>query len=448
MEATVKTYPITARESQSILQALRTGVVPKVGLRHLHVGRSREIVEMVKDIDRVAGGGASLRFIIGEYGSGKTFFLSLVRQIAIDHGLVVTSADLTPSRRVHGTNGEARSLMQELTKNLATRLKPEGGALASIIERFLAAALGEERLATSSDDQAIQKRLGPLEELVSGFDFAAAVVRYARAYRNGDEGCKSAALRWLRAEYVNGADARSALSMRNIIDDSVVYDHLKVLARFVKLAGYDGLLVVLDEMVNLHKLINSQARNANYEQLLHIVNDVLQGAAADIGFVMGGTPEFLEDARRGLYSYPALASRLAENRFAHQQIVDLSGPVIRLQNLAPEDLLALLGNIRHVFTSGGLARHAVPDEALIAFLEHCSRKIGDAYFRTPRNTVTAFVGMLSLLEQNPGTGWRDVIGMVDVVPDKSDGRATSEAVQQYDPGSANSPDDELASFRL
>jgi len=223
----------------------------------------------------------------------------------------------------------------------------------------------------------------------------------------------------------------------------------KVLARFVRLAGYDGLLVVLDEMVNLHKLTSSQARNANYEQLLHIVNDVVQGAAADIGFVMGGTPEFPEDARRGLYSYPALASRLAENRFAHQQLVDLSGPVIRLQNLAPEDLLALLGNIRHVFTSGGLARHAIPDEALIAFLGHCSRKIGDAYFRTPRNTVTAFVNMLSLLEQNPGTGWRDLIGMVDIAPpDSIEDRAAGEAPQLYDAPPAIDPDEELARFRL
>jgi hypothetical protein len=449
MEASAKTsIPLTSRESESILQALRTGVVPKVGLRHLHVGRSRELAEMVKDIGRIADGGASLRFIIGEYGSGKTFFLSLIRQIALDHGLVVTSADLTPSRRVHGTTGEARALMQELTKNLATRLKPEGGALASIIERFIVAALSEERLATSSDDQAIQRRLEPLEELVSGFDFAGAVVRYARACGNGDEGCKSAALRWLRAEYVNGADARSALAMRNTIDDSGAYDHLKVLARFVKLAGYGGLLVVLDEMVNLHKLVNSQARNANYEQLLHIVNDVLQGAATDIGFVMGGTPEFLEDARRGLYSYPALASRLAENRFAQQQLVDFSGPVIRLQKLAPEELLALLGNIRHVFTSSGLARCALPDEALIAFLEHCSRKIGDSYFRTPRNTVTAFVNMLSLLAQNPSTGWRDLIGTVDISPDRIEYPTGGVARQQHDAEPALDRDEELAHFRL
>ena len=206
------------------------------------------------------------------------------------------------------------------------------------------------------------------------------MAHYSRAYDQGDDAGKAAALRWLRAEYSTRTDARVALGVRDIIDDARVYDYLKLLAAFVKLAGYDGLLVVLDEMVNLYKLTNAQARNSNYEQILHIVNDVLQGSASQIGFLMGGTPEFLMDTRRGLYSYPALQSRLAENGFARDGLLDLSGPVIRLQNLSPEDLFVLLRNIRNVFASGNPGDFLVPDEALVRFMEHCSKKSATPIF--------------------------------------------------------------------
>ncbi len=205
--------------------------------------------------------------------------------------------------------------------------------------------------------------------------------------------------------------------MRSIIDDATVYDYLKVMGRFVTLAGYSGFLVVLDECVNLFKLVNAQARNANYEQILRIVNDTLQGSTGSIGFYFGGTPEFLMDSRRGLYSYEALRSRLAENTFARNGLVDLSGPVIRLQSLTPEDLYILLGKLRHVFACGDPARYLVPDDALQAFMSHCNKKVGEAYFRTPRNTIKAFLDLLAILEQNPGTDWRTMVGQVEIAPD-------------------------------
>jgi hypothetical protein len=405
------------RERDAIIQALRAGVVPKLGLRHIQVGRDREIGELIRDVDRIAGAGAAVRFIIGEYGAGKTFFLNLVRLVALERKLVVMNADLAPSRRLHATDGQARSLFNELTRNLATRTKPEGGALASVVERFIGDAMRDAKRDRQAVDDIIQKRLAPLQDLVSGFDFAVVLGCYWRAYDRGDDDGKAAALRWLRAEYSTRTEARKALGVRDIIDDAHVYDYLKLFAAFVKLAGYDGLLIVLDEMVNLYNLANAQSRNANYEQILRIVNDVLQGSASNIGFLMGGTPEFLMHTRRGLYSYPALQSRLAENRFARDGLVDLSGPVIRLQNLTREDLYVLLDNIRKVFFAGDSERLALPDEALVQFMEHCSKKIGDAYFRTPRNTVTAFVSLLSVLEQNPGTRWQDLLGDVEIAPD-------------------------------
>jgi len=311
----------------------------------------------------------------------------------------------------------------------------------------------------------IQERLSSIQDLVSGYDFATAIERYWRAFEEGDETAKAAALRWLRGEYSLKTEAREALGVRTIVDDSSVYDYLKAMGRFVKLAGYAGFLVVLDECVNLFKLVNAQARNANYEQILRIVNDVLQGTVDSLGFYFGGTPEFLMDTRRGLYSYEALRSRLAENSFARNGLVDLSGPVIRLQSLTPEDLFILLGKLRHVFAAGDPTRYLVPDEAFQIFMAHCNQRIGEAYFRTPRNTIKAFLDLLAILEQNPGTDWRSLISQVAIVADAppaggdivddpaTTGHATSmpttsPAVASPAAGPAMPGDGDLATFRL
>ncbi|MEQ8396171.1 ATP-binding protein [Thalassobaculum sp.] len=441
---------IKRRERDTIIQALRAGVVPRLGLQHIQVGRGREIEEMVKDIARIDDGGAAIRFIIGEYGSGKTFFLNLVRLISLEKGMVVMSADLAPDRRLHATGGQARSLFAELTRNTATRTKPEGGALASVVERFVTQAVRDAEADGRDPGDVIRSKLAHLEELHGGFEFATVVSRYWQGHENGDEEMKSNALRWLRAEFATRTDARAALGVRTIIDDASVYDHLKLVSALVHEAGYKGLILVLDEMVNLYKLSNSQARNANYEQILRVLNDVLQGSAAHFGLLLGGTPEFLMDTRRGLYSYQALQSRLAQNTFARDGLIDLSGPVIRLSNLTPEDMFVLLANVRRVFAAEGAA--PLPDEALKAFMRHCSERIGDAYFRTPRNTVTAFADLLAVLEQNPGTDWRSLLGSVEI------GRDTGDDLSEVDeamgavhpsPGTGQSDaDDDLAEFKL
>jgi hypothetical protein len=215
-------------------------------------------------------------------------------------------------------------------------------------------------------------------------------------------------IRWLRGEYSTRTDARAALGVRTIVDDANFYDQLKLLARFVRMAGFGGLLVAFDELVNLYKLANTQARNANYEQILRVLNDALQGTAVGLGFLFGGTPEFLLDTRKGLYSYPALQSRLAENAFATGGLVDFSGPVLRLANLTPEDFFVLLGKLRHVYASGNPADYLLTDDALTAFMEHCAQRIGDAYFRTPRTTIKEFVNLLAVLDQNRSVGWHEV----------------------------------------
>jgi P-loop Domain of unknown function (DUF2791) len=431
------TNPIKPRERDTVIQALVAGVVPRVGLHHIQVGRAAEVGAIVKDIDRIADGGSSCRFIIGEYGAGKTFFLSLMRLIALERRCVTIHADLAPDRRIHATGGQARGLYAEAVRNMATRTKQDGGALPSVVERFITECVREASEQGQAVEAVIDKRLSALQELVGGHDFATVLKAYWQASEDGNEALKASALRWLRAEFSTKTEARQALGVRNIIDDADVYDSLKLLAQFVRLAGYSGLVIVFDEMVNLYKLQSARARNQNYEQILRVVNDMLQGNSEGIGFIFGGTPEFLMDSRRGLFSYEALQSRLAENQFAGQGLIDMSGPVIRLQSLSPEELLILLANIRSVFAMGDPARHLVPDEALAAFMAHCNHRIGEAYFRTPRNTIKAFVQLLSILEQNPSAQWSEIIGSVSVEEDEPE-------IEQGGDGD----DDELASLAL
>jgi hypothetical protein len=405
---------IRPRDRDAILQSLGAGVVPSVGFQHIQVGRVNEVAALVADIDRIADGGATMRFVVGDYGAGKSFFMNMVRAVALERKLVTVHADLDPNRRLQGTNGQARSLYAELMRNMSTRAKPDGGAIANVVERFVAESLSLAEQHHEAPDFVMGERLAALQEMTGGYDFAEVVRTYWRGHDTGNEQLKADAVRWLRGEYSTKTEARSAIGVRTIIDDASFYDHLKLLARFVQLAGFNGLLVCLDELVNLFKLSNTQARNSNYEQILRILNDSLQGSAAGIGFILGATPDTVLHPRKGLYSYPALQSRLAENSFTSAGIVDYSGPVLRLASLTPEELLVLLRNLRHVHAAGDPAAYIVPDEALEAFMTHCQSQLGADYFRTPRNTIKQFVHLLSALDQNPGVTWNELLGHIKV----------------------------------
>jgi hypothetical protein len=438
---------IRERDRQAILKALRAGVVPRVGLQHIQVGRKAEVQAILRDLDHAADGGAGVRFVIGRYGSGKSFFLNLASIVALEKGFLVARADLTTDRRLHGTGGQARALYAELMRNLASKGRPEGGALATVVERWISDVMAEAGTEDAEAlEQAIAAKLRPLQELVSGFDLAKVFAAYFRGYQAHDTAAQEAALRWLRAEYETRTEARQDLGVRAIIDDADVWDYLKLTAKLARIMGYQGLLVCLDEMVVLsHRLASSRARASNYEAILRIMNDCLQGSVEGLHVVFGGTDEFLEDRRRGLYSYEALATRLAANEFARGDLVDLAGPVIRLRSLTPEDLYVLLMRIRDVFAAGDPAKHLLPDEGLAAFIDYSRRTLGDDYFRTPRDTVVRFVGLLNLLEQEPAHDWRAALGSVGKVT-----VTVSESAEAAGepPPAADDDDDALVSFKL
>ena len=452
---------IRPRERSAIIQSLRAGVTPRIGLEYIQVGRVNEVKALIEDLDNIEQGGSAFRIIIGDFGAGKSFFLQLIRYIALEKGMVVINADMSPDRRLFAPNGQARNLYKELARNLATRAHPEGNAMIPLVEKFIT----EQRRVAEAEgkdvERVIKDKLNSLSELVDGYDFAQVIATYWKAYNEGNEDLKNNVIRYLRGEYTSRADARRDLGVRAIVEDNNVYDHIKLLARFVTQAGYKGLLVNLDEVVNLYKLPSQRARSSNYEQVLRILNDCLQGSAESLGFLLGGTPEFLMDQRKGLYSYEALHSRLAENTFAQiANVVDYHSPILMLQNLSPEEIYVLLCNIRNVFAGGNKDKYILPDEALKAFLEHCSKNIGDAYFRTPRNTIKAFVDLLSIVEQNPDLSWQSLIGniKIDSETDNSlvtiadDDKLTETVIKKEDDNSSkaddNADDDELTSFTL
>lgn len=432
---------IRHEDRKAIIQSLRLGVVPRVGQHLIQVGRSAEIGAMMEDISQILGGRSSFRFIVGDYGAGKSFFIQLMRSIALEKKLVTLSADLNPDRRFHGTGGQARSLYTELTKNASTKAKPDGGAMPAIVERFVELASQEADASETDVESVIQKKLFSLTELVNGFDFSKVIEKYWEGYKTDNPTLQQDALRWLRGEFSTKTDARDALGVRTIVDDANYYDQIKLLAKFIRLSGFSGLLVCFDELVNLSKLNHPQARAANYEQILRILNDASQGTVEGLGFILSGTPQVIYDPRRGLFSDQALQSRLSVNAYAGDGIVDLTGPVIKLMCLSPEDLYVLLQNVRRVYFSGEEEKmqKLLPDAGIAAFLDSCSRRLGNDYFKTPRTTITSFINLLAVIEQNSQISWNDLIKEVSIERD------TGGELEALLPAEG---DDELASIKL
>lgn len=328
-------------------------------------------------------------------------------------------------------------------RNLSTRNR-DGGAITAIVEKFIETCNTEAETSNQTADKIIKKKLSHLTELVNGYDFAEVIACYCRAHDEGNDAQMAEAIRWLRGEFSTKTEARQKLPVRNIIDDANFYDQLKLLARFIRLAGYGGLLVTPDEMVNLYKLGHKASRDSNYEQLLRILNDSLQGGSENLGFILGGTPEFLLNPQRGLYSYQALQSRLSKNSFATKEFLDVTGPVIRLQSLSQEEFFVLLGKINSVYCHSDPqsvhAKISLCDDAITAFMAHCAKRVGENYFRTPRTAITSFINLLAILEQNPKTSWQEQIGALTIEKDL--------AGQQDQIKPAEGEDEGLVSFKL
>ena len=410
---------VPRRIAQTVLNSLKGGVVPRIGLPYITVGRKHEIEALLHDVEIISEGGASFRFIVGRYGSGKSFLLQTIRNYVMDRGFVVADADLSPERRLQGTRGQGLATYRELIGNLSTKTKPEGGALTLILDRWImnaeAEAAKESGLMPGDEgftrlvDRKIVEVTSSVSELVHGFEFAKLLSAYYHAYTDGEEEKKAAVVKWFRGEYSLKSEARQELGVNIIITDDDWYDYLKLFAGFFRLAGYSGMMIMIDELVNIYKIPNSITRQYNYEKLLTMYNDALQGKASYLGILMGATPQALEDRRRGIYSYEALRSRLSEGKFSRPGVRDLLAPVIRLEALSAEEMLVLAEKLADMHADLYGYPRSLSTENLADFIRLEFGRIGADQNITPREVIRDFIELLDLLYQHPGMTAKEVL---------------------------------------
>ncbi len=418
-----ETMRVPKRILSTLLTSISAGVVPRTGAPYIAIGRTEEISALLSDLENVAEGAATMRFIIGKYGSGKSFLLQLIRTSAVEKGFVCADADLSPERRICGTKGSGVATYRELMRNLSSKSSPDGGALAQIIARWLSGLQSEIAAEgfmpeTEAFQRALTKRIfevtRDMEGQVGGFDFACVLNRYYRAHISGDEETKSACMRWLRGEYPTKTEARAAVGVSDIIDDDSWYDYIKLWAVFFRRIGYRGFVVMIDECVNLYKISNRISRENNYEKILSMFNDTLQGKAEGLALLLGGTPQFLEDTRRGLFSYEALRSRLSEGQFgtavSPAGYKNMLGPVIRLRRLSDDELFALIARIARLHGQNYGWEVRVTTEEMTQFLQLCLARAGADTLITPREIIRDFCTVLNILYQNPQTTFAEVLG--------------------------------------
>ena len=405
---------VPKRVAQAVISSLKGGVVPRIGLPYITVGRKSEIEALLRDIEIIAEGGASFRFLVGRYGSGKSFLLQTIRNYAMERDFAVMDADLSPERRLQGTKGQGLATYRELIRNLATKTRPEGGALTLVLDRWISAVQMDAAQKTGLDpeggalaretERRILEVVRSLSDMVHGFDFARLITLYYRAFLDGDDDTKGKVVKWFRGEYATKSEARQELGVTVIITDDDWYEYLKLMAMFFRLAGYRGMLIFVDELVNIYKIPNAISRQYNYEKLLTMYNDALQGKAQYLGILMSGTPQCMEDTRRGIYSYEALRSRLTEGRFSREGVRDLLGPVIRLEPLSSEEMLVLTEKLTDMHAGLYGYEKTLTQEDLVKFIQIEYGRIGADTNITPREVIRDFIELLDILYQNPGMG--------------------------------------------
>ncbi len=426
---------VPKRILSSLLASVSAGVVPRAGAPYIAIGRTDEIAALLSDLESVNEGGGSMRFLIGRYGSGKSFLMQLIRGYAMERDFLTADADLSPERRLYGTGGSGVATYRELMKNLASKSSPDGGALPKIIARWISELQSRVVLSgispegagfASALERAVFEDLREIEFLVGGFDFSRVVTAYYHAYVSGDEDKKSSCLRWLRGEFATKTEARRDLGFQVsvIIDDDNWYDFLKLWAALARAMGYRGLVVFVDECVNLYKISHRVSRENNYEKILSMFNDTLQGRAPGLALILGGTPQFLEDTRRGLFSYEALRSRLCDSRFALEGFKNLIGPVIRLRRLSDDELFALISRVTKLYAQNYGSEPRITQEQMGQFLQICLSRAGADSMITPREMLRDYMTVLNILMQNPDASFEQVVGSaVTLTPENRPGEA-------------------------
>lgn len=411
---------VPKRIATAIINSLRGGVVPRIGTGYIAVGRQKEIQALLNDVEIVADGGSTFRFIMGRYGSGKSFLFQTVRTYVMDRDFVVIDADLSPERRFSGNKGQGLATYKELMKNMSTKTKPEGGALPLILDRWISSIKNQVIQETDYEvgsrefDKTVERMIysviSDIQEMVNGFDFAQVINLYWKASKSENEELKRNAQRWLRGEYRLKTDVKRDLGVSAIISDENWFDYIKLFSLFLVRAGYKGMIMLVDELVNIYKIPHAITRQFNYEKILTMYNDTLQGKAPYLGIIMSGTPQCVEDTRRGVFSYDALKSRLESGRFTDSSTHDLLSPIIKLEPLTYEETFVLIEKLAKIHADLYSYEMNLSEDEMIDFLKMEYNRVGSGISVTPREIIRDFIEILNILLQNPDKGMKNIIG--------------------------------------
>ena len=421
---------IKPKEVTAIINSLIGGVVPKIGVQHITVGRSEEINAMVSALNDVKEGHSIVKFWIGDFGSGKSFMLHLLNTVALKQKFVVANADFTPDNSLYSNDGKGVSLYSSIIDNIAIQTKPDGGALPSLLEKWIEQTI--LKTATNNnisiEDIKNDKYLNLIKSEImitineitdiNGYDFGTVVMKYYEGYIKDDENLRRSALKWLKGEYRTKTEAKQDLGVREIINDLNYYDMLKNFCKLFVSMGYSGFMINLDEAINLYKISKSVMREKNYEKILTIYNDCFQGKVSNLLINFAGTKEFLENERRGLFSYNALKSRLIGNKYETTEIRDFSQPVIKLLPLDHNEIFVLLKKLKLIFDINYKVEINISDKEMQQFMQELFNKPGAEEFLTPREVIRDFLNILNILRQNPKTNILQLLGDIKITDER------------------------------
>ena len=412
---------VPKRIATTIINSLQGGVTPPTGLGYYAVGREQEINALLKDLEIINDGGATFRLLIGKYGSGKTFLLHTIKEHAIAQGFVVSYADLSPERNLSGNNVSKKGLAtyRELLGNMCIKSSPTGAGLEKILDGWIngvwmevAQAMSGGAISGNDLEAQVNKRIyatiNEMQSMVHGFDFSTILLMYWRASRTGDQETKSKTLKWLRGEYLLKTDARRELGIQSIINDDDWFDYIKLFARLLHNMNYKGFIIMIDELVNISKSVMYQTRQRNYEKMLSMYNDALQGRASYLGIIMGGTPSSVENRDTGVFSYEALRSRLQSGTFGDNAIINLMTPIIRIKPLTKSEIVVLLEKLGTIHADVYQYNSNISAEDIIFFVDavYSNRIATDV---RPRGVIRDFIDVLNLLMQHKELDIRTVI---------------------------------------
>lgn len=417
---------VKPKEATSIINSLIGGVVPKIGVQHITVGRSEEIDAFVSALEDVKNGHSMVKFWIGDFGSGKSFMLHLLNTVALKQKFVVANADFTPDNRLYSNDWKGVALYTAIMDNVAIQTKPEGGALQTLLEKWMEQVItktaGENNIQLTEIRHEqylnliqtnLMKTINEITD-VGGFDFGMVVMKYYEGYIKDDGQLRRNALKWLKGEYRTKTEAKQDLGVREVINDLNYYDMLKNFCKLFVSMGYNGFMINLDEAINLYKISTAVMREKNYEKILTIYNDCFQGKVTNFFINFAGTREVLENERRGLFSYAALKSRLETNKFETAEIRDFAQPVIRLMPLDNNEIFVLLKKLKEIFDFNYKSAVDISDQDIQQFMEEIFNKPGAAEFLTPREVIRDFLNILNILRQNPGMDKQKLFGEIEI----------------------------------